>query len=239
MLYVSGKNMINFSELEKIINIKFKKPELLQEALTHRSFLNERPKEKACHNERLEFLGDAVLELSVTEFLFSKFEEKPEGELTALRSALVNSGMLFKAATELSLGNHIRLSKGEAKDSGKGRQFIIANAFEALIGAVFLDQGKKVSDDFIGKFICENIDFVLEEKLWRDAKSLFQEKSQEIASITPTYEVLKESGPDHKKHFIVGIYLEDELVVEGKGFSKQEAQRDAAEKALKKKGWED
>lgn len=231
--------MTGFISLEKKLKIKFKNQKLLEEALTHRSFLNERPSSGSNHNERLEFLGDAILELSVTEFLFDKFPEKPEGRLTSLRAALVNSNILYEVAQKIELGDYLRLSKGEAKENGKGRQFILANALEALIGAIYLDQGKKVSDNFIRLHVCSNIQEVLDNKLWRDAKSLFQEKAQEKLSITPTYEVLKETGPDHKKHFEVGVYLEDEMVAAGQGFSKQEAQRDAAEKALSAKSWEE
>ncbi len=230
--------MDSLKELEKKIGIKFSNKDLLQEALTHRSFLNEM-KGGVRHNERLEFLGDAVLELSVTRFLFSKFDKKNEGDLTSLRAALVNSKMLFEVGDKLKIYDFLRLSKGEARDSGKAKSFILANAMEALIGAVYLDQGYEVADDFIIKNICSNVDTVLEKKLWRDAKSLFQEKSQEEMSTTPVYKVVKETGPDHKKHFVIGVYLGSELIAEGEGFSKQEAQMKAAENALKEKGWEE
>jgi len=239
MLYVSGINMKDFTELETKLGIQFKNKDLLQEALTHCSFLNEGHGKSVQHNERLEFLGDAVLELSVTEFLFCKFPNKPEGELTAFRAALVNSNMLFEVASNLNLEKWLRLSKGETKEFGKGRNFILANTLEAVIGAIYLDQGGEVADVFIKNQICSKIDEVLEKKLWCDAKSLFQERAQEVVGVTPSYEVLKESGPDHKKHFIVGIFLEDEMVSQGEGFSKQDAQRQAAENALKEKGWED
>jgi ribonuclease-3 len=229
--------MANLSDLEKKIKIQFKNPRLFQEAMTHRSFLNEKEGRSAKHNERLEFLGDAVLELSVTKFLFKKFPEKPEGELTALRAALVNSKMLFEVADTLGLGDCLRVSRGEAREKGKGWHFVLANAVEALIGAIYLDQGQEAADAFIDQYICSRIDDVLDKKLWQDAKSLFQEKAQEILSITPTYEVLQESGPDHQKHFVIGVYLEDEMVAQGRGFSKQEAQMDAASKALQVKNW--
>lgn len=229
----------DFSGLEKKLGIKFKNPDLLKEAFTHRSFLNEKGRKDVRHNERLEFLGDAVLEIIVTEFLFHKFVDKPEGELTSLRAALVNAGMLLSVAKKLGLGKYLMLSKGEEKEFGKGKQFILANSVEALMGAIYLDQGYDVADNFVKTFICSNIQNVLDEKLWQDAKSLFQEKAQEITNFTPTYEVLKESGPDHKKHFTIGVYLNDELIAKGDGFSKQDAQRKAAEEALKVKNWED
>jgi ribonuclease-3 len=231
--------MNDLKELEKVLDIKFKNPDLLTEAITHRSFLNENPKEKVSHNERFEFLGDAVLELIVTEFLFNNYPEKNEGELTALRAALVNSNMLSEISSKLKLGKFLRVSKGEAKGSGKGKQFISADAVEALIGAIYLDQGYDKATEFIEKHVCSNIGVVLENKLWRDAKSLFQEKAQEIEGITPTYSVLSETGPDHQKHFIIGVCLEEELIAKGEGYSKQEAQQQAAENALNKKGWQD
>ncbi len=231
--------MVRFSDLEEKLGIKFNNPKLLEEAFTHRSFLNERGRKGLVHNERLEFLGDAVLEIGVTEFLFHEFPQKPEGELTALRAALVNSGMLFEVAKKLGLENYIRLSKGEEKESGKGKHFILANSVEALIGAIYLDRGFDVSVEFIKKFVCDNLQMVLDNKLWQDAKSLFQEKAQEVTGFTPTYEVLEESGPDHKKHFTVGVYLDEEMVARGDGFSKQDAQRNAAEEALREKGWEE
>ena len=236
--------MKNFAELEKKIGVKFNNPDLLTEAMTHRSFLNERLGEGIAQNERLEFLGDAVLELSVTNFLFSKFPQKPEGELTSLRAALVNSKMLFEVASKLKLEKYLRVSRGEAKDfglsgQGKGKHYILANAVEAIVGAVYLDRGFEAADGFIIKQICSNLPDILENKLWRDAKSLFQERAQEIVGITPTYEVIEESGPDHNRHFVIGVYLEKEMIAKGEGFSKQEAQMQAAEKALKEKGWDE
>ena len=230
--------MKNFGELEKILGGIFVNQKLLEEALTHRSFLNENNKGETIHNERLEFLGDAVLELAVTEFIFKEYPEKDEGELTSLRSALVNSNMLSEVATGLNLRDFLRVSKGEAKDSGKGKQFILANAVEAVIGATYLDQGYDSVAAFIQKQICSRAEKVLEQKTYLDSKSLFQEKAQDIESITPTYNVISETGPDHLKHFVMGVYLGDELVATGEGYSKQEAQMKAAENALKARGWE-
>ncbi len=231
--------MKDFKELEKILNIKFKNPELLEEAFTHRSFLNENSKEKTSNNERLEFLGDAVLELAVTEFLFKKYPRKDEGDLTSFRAALVNAHMLFEIAEGLKFWDFLRVSKGEAKDSGKGKHFILANAVEALLGAIYLDQGYKAASEFVRGNICSNIEDILEKKSWRDAKSLFQEKAQEIEGVTPNYQVISESGPDHQRQFIIGVYLAEKLIATGEGLSKQEAQMQAAENALKKKKWDE
>lgn len=230
--------MNDSAELEKFLGIKFKNRKTLKEALTHRSFLNESPSEEISHNERLEFLGDAVLELAVTSFLFNKYPDKNEGDLTSLRAALVNSRMLSEVAESVELYNYIRLSKGEAKDfASKGRQFILANAFEALIGAIYIDQGYTEAEKFIKKYICANIKQVVEQKLWRDPKSLFQEKAQEFMAFTPVYKVLRETGPDHKKFFVSGVFLNEEMVAEGEGYSKQEAESVAAENALNIKEW--
>jgi len=226
---------------EKILGVTFKNWAILTQALTHRSYLNENPPPaggRAEHNERLEFLGDAVLELVITEYIYEKFPEKPEGELTSLRASLVNSNMLGAVAAELDFNNFLLLSRGEARDVGRARQYILANAFEAVVGAIHLDQGYNVVRDFIIRVLAPKISEILEKKLYRDAKSLFQEQAQERASVTPTYEVLKEWGPDHDKHFIVGVYLGKDLVAEGEGPSKQEAQQQAAEAALKIKNWE-
>lgn len=232
--------MAELSKFEESIGISFKDKGLLRLALTHRSYLNENPGEsgrEAGNNERLEFLGDAVLELVITDYLFEKFPERPEGELTSLRAALVNANMLGAVASDLELNDYILLSRGEAKDIGRARQFILANAYEAVIGAIYLDQGYEIIRDFILKNLAPKIPEILEKKLYRDSKSLFQEEAQERVSITPNYQVTKEWGPDHDKHFIVGVYLGKELVAEGEGASKQQAQLQAAEAGLKAKGW--
>ncbi len=218
------------------LGIKFKNLKLLEEALTHRSFLNEHRNEVLSHNERLEFLGDAVLELVVTDFLFKNYNN-PEGELTAWRAALVNGEMLADVSKKIGVENYLRMSKGEAKDTGKARRYILANAMEAIIGAIYLDQGYKVAEDFISKNIISNIDRILQEKLYIDPKSHFQEEAQKHTQITPSYKVLSEEGPDHDKKFVMGVFLGEELVGEGEGLSKQEAQREAARNALKNKGW--
>jgi len=226
----------NLIQLENKIDTKFKDRNILIQALTHRSYLNENPKWGQDHNERLEFLGDAVLELVVTEYLYKNYPN-PEGEMTNWRAALVNAVMLARVATEFDLNDHILLSRGEARDTGRARQYILANAMESLIGAIYLDQGYEASEKFISKFILKELPGIIENQLYRDAKSLFQEKAQEKVGVTPTYEVLKEWGPDHARNFQVGVFLEKEMVGVGDGPSKQEAQQVAASDALKKKGW--
>lgn len=227
----------NLSSLESKLSIKFNNLDLLLQALTHRSYLNENPSWRVGHNERLEFLGDAVLELIVTEKLYYLFPQKPEGELTSFRAALVNAKMLAEVAVEIGLNDFLLLSRGEAKDVGRARQYILANAFEALIGAIYLDRGYETVKDFIEKFLMIRLEAVLSKKLYKDPKSLFQEEAQERVGITPTYEVVNEWGPDHDKHFIVGVFLGKEKVAEGEGPSKQAAQEEAARNALHSKGW--
>jgi len=182
-------------------------------------------------------LGDAVLELAVTERLYAAFPEKPEGELTTLRAALVNSKMLSDISLSIGMNEFLLLSRGEARDVGRARQYILANAFEALIGAMYLDGGYETARDFIDRVVMNELQQVLDKKLYQDPKSLFQEEAQERVGITPTYEVMREWGPDHDKHFIVGIYLKQELVAEGEGPSKQAAQEAAARLGLHAKSW--
>ena len=228
--------MSELSRLEDALGVEFKNKNLLKQALIHRSWLNENPSFGLENNERLEFLGDAVLELVVTEYLYKTYPN-PEGELTNWRAALVNAVMLARIAGEFDLNDYILLSKGEARDTGRARQYILANAMESLIGAIYLDQDYDASKKFIDKFILKELPGIIENQLYRDAKSLFQEKAQEKVSITPTYEVLKEWGPDHARNFQVGVFLEKEMVGVGDGPSKQEAQQAAASDALKKKEW--
>ncbi|MFA4831365.1 MAG: ribonuclease III [Patescibacteria group bacterium] len=226
-----------FSQLEKKIGIKFNNSDLLVQAFVHRSYLNENRDFPLAQNERLEFLGDAVLELIVTEFLIENYLN-PEGELTNWRAALVNAKMCAQVANEIGLDSYLFLSRGESKDADtKARDYILANALEALVGAIYVDQGYDISRQFIARWVISKLPEVLELGLWMDPKSRFQESSQEILGITPTYRVLEEDGPDHEKIFVVGIYLDKEKIAVGKGGSKQEAQVEAAEKGLKKKGW--
>lgn len=223
-------------ELEQKIGTTFNDKNLLLSALTHRSYINEKHDWPHDHNERLEFLGDAVLELVVTEFLYGNYPN-PEGELTNWRAALVNSVMLAKVSAKFDLNNFVFLSRGEAKDVGRARQFILANAVEAIIGAIYLDQGYEVAKEFTARFILPELTDILKMKSYRDAKSLFQEEAQEKVGITPNYDVLEQWGPDHAKQFRVGVYLNDRQVGEGVGASKQEAQQAAAEDALRKNEW--
>ncbi len=229
--------MTDIATLEKKLGVKFKNKALLTQAVTHRSYLNEHPDFTMGHNERLEFLGDAVLEIVVTEYLYENFPN-PEGELTNWRASLVNAKILSELARELNVEDYLLLSKGESKDSAsKARQYILADAFEAIIGAIYLDQGMKASKKFIEKKLLSKLAYILEHKLYLDPKSRFQEAAQEKHGVTPSYRVLEESGPDHAKHFVIGVYLGDELVAKGEGMSKQEAQVAAAERAIEEKDW--
>ncbi|MCL5407592.1 MAG: ribonuclease III [Patescibacteria group bacterium] len=221
----------NIEEFAKKIDIKFKNINLLRQVFVHRSYLNENIGFDLDHNERLEFLGDAVLELIVTEYLYLNFKN-PEGELTNLRSALVKGAMLSMIANELEIEKYLYLSRGEAKSEGKSRQLILANAFEALIGAIYLDQGYKVTADFINKYVINHLPQIIEKKLFLDPKSHLQELAQEQMSVTPAYKVLSEHGPDHNKSFTVGCFLNTDLIGEGSGSSKQTAENAAASSAL-------
>ncbi|MCK5266985.1 MAG: ribonuclease III [Spirochaetes bacterium] len=229
--------MCDLEKFEKKIKVKFKNKDLLRQSLVHRSYLNEHKDFELDHNERLEFLGDAVLELVTTEFLYNKFSN-PEGELTNFRAALVNRKMLARISEELGLEEYLLMSKGESKDTGRARQYIIANALEAVIGAIYLDQGYKKSAKFISENFLVKMDNVLSDKLYQDPKSKFQEVAQEVVGVTPVYKVIKEWGPDHDKHFLIGVFLGEEKVAEGEGISKQAAQRNAAENGLEVKEWE-
>ena len=231
--------MADFSNFEKKTKIVFKSKDLLKQAFIHRSYINENPKVGLSHNERLEFLGDAVLELIVTSYLFEKFPNYSEGELTAIRSALVNALIISEAAGKVGMNDYLLLSRGEAKDSGKARVYILANTYEAYVGAVYLDRGYGTAEKFVERTLLPKTEEIVAKKLWRDAKSLVQEKAQEHFSVTPAYKVLHESGLDHDKHFTVGIFFGSELVAEGRGKSKQEAEQQAALAALKAKNWLD
>ena len=228
---------MTLNEFEKKINISFNKKELLEQAFIHRSFINENPRSGLAHNERLEFLGDAVLELVVTEFLYAKYKDHNEGDLTAYRSALVNAVTLGQLADELSFNDLMKLSKGEAKDVSRARSSILADAYEAVVGAIYLDQGYEIVRDFISKTLLVKTEDIIRRGLYKDAKSFVQEKSQDINGLTPSYRVLDEEGPDHDKRFRIGIYFGEDLIAEGVGKSKQEAETDAAKNALARKGW--
>lgn len=223
----------NLNKLFELIGINFKDELIIKEALTHRSFLNEAKTKNLKNNERMEFLGDAVLEMIVTVFLLNKFSEFPEGELTSLRASLVRTESLADEAKRLELGNFIFMSKGEESTGGRNRPYILANAFEALIGAIYLDQGYNVVQDFIIKNVCYKIDNIVESEGYIDSKSKLQEISQETLKITPTYKLLGSSGPDHNKTFDMGVYVGEDLYGKGQGKSKQEAEQNAASNALK------
>lgn len=227
-----------YRELEKKLNVTFTNKKLLDTAFVHKSYVNEHREMKHEHNERLEFLGDAVLELVVTEFLYKNFPEKGEGILTNWRAALVQGKHLAHIATTLDLGLYLYLSRGEERSGGRKKHYILANTLEALIGAIYLDQGYRTAHDFINEFILSQLSYILEQGLHIDAKSQFQEMSQETLGITPEYRLVRDEGPDHDKYFVMGAYLGDELIAEGGGSSKQKAEQQAAAEALKVKGWE-
>ncbi len=228
---------MDFGVFETSIGIAFKNKELLKQAFIHRSYLNENRSIKLEHNERLEFLGDAVLELAITDYLYKKYPEKDEGDLTAYRSSLVNSVTLATSAEKVGMNSFLLLSKGESKDTGRARQVILANTFEALVGALYMDQGYDIAVKFISEQLFGLIEEIVENKSFIDAKSRFQEEAQEKVGATPVYKLLKENGPDHNKVFTVGVFLREEMIVTGEGKSKQEAEQSAAEKALAEKGW--
>lgn len=227
----------NIRELAQTLGIAYKADGHLEQAVVHRSYLNEHPDFPLAHNERLEFLGDAVLELVVTEYLYNNYPN-PEGELTTWRSSLVNGDSLSVLAQQLGVEPYLYLSRGEEKDANsKARRYILANAMEAIIGAIYLDSGWDASKEFITKHILSQLEGILEKRLYVDPKSRFQEAAQSQLAVTPSYKVLEESGPDHNKVFKIGVYLGKELVAEGEGSSKQEAQISAAQNALTAKGW--
>jgi len=228
---------MDFAKFEKKIGISFRDKDLLRTAFTHRSYLNENRKGKMEHNERLEFLGDAVLELVVTEYLFAKYPESNEGDLTSYRSALVNANTLSGVAEGLGMNDYLLLSRGEAKDTGRARQVILANTIEAFIGALFQDGGYEAARGFVSRHLFPLTDEIVAKRSWLDAKSHFQEKAQEIAGVTPSYETVKEEGPDHDKHFTVAVFVGKEKIAVGDGQSKQEAEQQAAKVGLEAKGW--
>lgn len=232
---------MDFSKFEKSVGVVFKDKSLLAQAFTHRSYLNENPAFAAAgngHNERLEFLGDAVLELVVTENLYAKYPEKPEGELTSYRAALVNTISIGTLAADLGMNEYLLLSKGEAKDTGRARQTILANAFESLLGALYLDAGYDSVKAFIEQHLLSRTEETVAKKLWMDAKSYFQEKAQAQFGTTPHYEILESSGPDHDRKFVAGVFVGKELMAKGIGASKQDAEQEAAREGLRSRGWD-
>ena len=224
----------SFVGLEKAIDFRFHNKDLLAQALTHRSAVRE--SRKSGHNERLEFLGDAVLELATTEYLFH-VSEKPEGDLTNWRSALVQRESLAAVARDIQLGQYLSLSRGEEASGGRERASTLANALEALIGAIYLDKGFDAAKTFCLQFILHRLEQLLAAGKDRDEKSVFQERSQEKYGITPHYETIDAVGPDHKKNFTCAVFIGKEKIAEGKGNSKQRAEQEAAKAGLKAKGW--
>lgn len=231
------KDTDKLKKLEGVLGVTFTDIQYLLSAMTHRSFLNENRDATQSHNERLEFLGDAVLELVVTDFLFGAYPEKQEGELTAIRAALVNTHTLSLIATALGINEYLLLSKGEAKDIGRARQYILANTFESIVGAIYLDQGYTAARDFVARQLFSLTYDIVDKRLWQDPKSRFQEQAQEVTGITPSYQTLKEQGPDHDRTFTVGVFLGDQCIAQGEGRAKQEAEQKAAENGLVEKGW--
>ena len=229
--------MVDFPEFEKKVKITFKNKDLLKQAFVHRSYLNENPQLGIGHNERLEFLGDAVLELIVTNYLYNRYPSETEGAMTSYRSALVNALILSEIAAKLGISDYLMLSRGETRDTGRARQYILANTFEALIGAIYLDQGYETAEDFISRYLLVRVNEVVSGKLWQDSKSYVQEMAQEHFGLTPAYKVLSETGPDHLKNFTCAVYIGDEKVAVGQGNTKQKAEQQAAMDALKVKGW--
>ena len=229
--------MPDFSAFAKRLGLSFHNLDLLVEAFTHRSYLNEHRDYAGSHNERLELLGDAVLELATTDFLFKKFPAKTEGELTSYRAALVNTVSLAALGAALGANDYLLLSKGESKDTGRARDVILADTFEAIIGAIYLDQGYAAAEAFIGECLYGKIDEVIAKRSYQDAKSRFQEVAQEKRNTTPRYETLSENGPDHAKLFTVGVFIDTQEIARGEGQSKQEAEQAAAEAALSALRW--
>lgn len=229
--------MIDVPQIENIIGTTIHNKDLFVQAFTHRSFINEHPHLNLSHNERLEFLGDAVLELVSTHVLYEKYPQQPEGQLTAFRSAIVRTESISEAARALGLNDFLLLSKGEARDMGKARDYILANTYEALIGAIYLDSGYENASNFITRTLLHKINEVVEKGLWRDPKSYVQEKTQEQFSVTPVYKNIKDEGPDHDKVFTVGIFFGGKEVARGVGKSKQDAEQQAAKKAIEEFKW--
>ncbi len=225
---------MDLKNLEEKIGLKFKDKDLLKTAFIHRSYLNEHPKENLPHNERLEFLGDSVLGFIVSDYLFKKFPNDPEGDLTNYRSSIVNARILSKVSGELGLGDYLFLSKGEESTGGRERQYILANTYESFLGAIYLDSGVIESEKFIHNTLIGHLHDIIKNKLYKDYKSQLQEISQSKFNITPNYKIMSEKGPDHTKVFETGAYLNKKLLAKGSGKSKQSSEQEAAKAALEK-----
>ena len=225
---------MDLNNLEEKIGLEFKNKDLLKTAFIHRSYLNEHPKEKLPHNERLEFLGDSVLGFIISDYLFKQFPKDPEGDLTNYRSSIVNARILSKVSKELGLGDYLFLSKGEESTGGRERQYILANTYESFLGAIYLDSGVTASEKFIRDTLIGHLHDIIRNKLYKDYKSQLQENSQSKFNVTPNYKVLSEKGPDHTKIFETGVYLDKKLLAKGSGKSKQSSEQEAAKSALEK-----
>lgn len=236
MILGSDDILKKLNTLQTKIKVNFRNPELLKQALTHRSFINEVREAKPHHNEKLEFLGDAVLELLVTQKLYDEYPERSEGELTSFRAATVKTESLAESAAEISLGEYILMSRGEESTGGRRRPYILANTFEALIGAIYLDLGLSTANNFLEEFLFKKIPTIVEQRLDIDNKSRLQEISQDQLNITPVYEFVSAVGPDHNKTFTMAVYINGKKFGVGKGKSKQEAEQQAANDAVN--NWE-
>lgn len=225
-------NKETLEKLEKIIGVKFNNQDLLINALVHRSWLNENKSQKYTSNERLEFLGDAVLELWATKNLFEKFPQLPEGSLTNIRAAVVRTESLAQKARNMNLGKYLFLSKGENEGGGRENDSLLADTFEALVGAIFLDQGQKKAEKFLDKNLLSDLKSWGKQGDIKDNKTILQETVQSIQKITPYYQIIKQKGPDHEKQFVVGVYFGDKQIATGEGKSKREAEEEAARHAL-------
>lgn len=215
------------------LNIECKNPKYFEEAFTHRSYINERKSDLLAHNERIEFLGDAVLELIVTEYLFNTYPQRPEGELTSFRAAIVKTDSLASEAKKLGFGKHLRMSKGEEATGGKEKDYLLANTFEALLGAIYLDQGYEIAKEFINSHLLYKVEEIVTDRLDIDSKTKFQEIAQELFKFTPIYTVISEEGPDHDKVFTMAVMVGNKEYGRGKGSSKQRAEEMAATEGLK------
>jgi len=229
---ITAVNSSGFVALQRLIGVEFGDQALLRQAFIHRSYINETKNKDLEHNERLEFLGDAVLELVVTEYLYKSFPN-PEGELTNWRSSIVKGEVLARVAQEIKLGTLLFLSKGEEKSGGRTRNLILANTFEALIGAIYLDKGYDQAAIFINQHLVSLLPEIIEKRLYIDPKSDLQEKCQDVLNVTPEYRVVSDEGPDHSKTFTVGVFARNKMIAQGTGSSKQRAEQEAATAALR------
>ena len=218
-------------KIEKTIGVTFKDKDLITRAFTHRSFLNENHAADR-HNERLEYLGDAVLEFLISKYLFTKYPDRAEGDLTSFRSAVVKTNTLAEVSRGLNFGEFLRMSHGEEKTGGREKDYLLANTFEAVLGAIYLDQGMRKADAFLRKTLYPRVQHIVDNRLDIDPKTQFQELAQDHKKITPTYELLSEKGPDHDKIFTMAVYLGDTEYGRGTGSSKQRAEEAAAEKSV-------